>query len=160
MVPCRASLCKMCAKFTKKKYSIKNNNYCEWRHHVQHCALRLPTPSSYLPTWYGAFINDVAQFLRFLTRSLPLVTHFTKKAYGVMSAFGRSPPRLSGWRHLWMAPMYVCIVSTKEKRNDKLIRLASLQHGWVEEARGGREALPKVTNVLLNFEVYTNIITK
>ena len=54
--------------------------------------------------------------------------------------------------------MYVCIVSTKEKRNDKLIRLASLQHGWVEEARGGREALPKVTNVLLKVEYIQVVI--
>ena len=52
----------------------------------------------------GSSINDVTHFLRFLTPSLPLVTHFTKYAYGVTSLFGRSPYPLSGWRHLWTAP--------------------------------------------------------
>ena len=38
--------------------------------------------------------------------SLPLVTHFTKYAYGVMAPFGRSPLPLSGWRHLWTSLLF------------------------------------------------------
>ena len=52
----------------------------------------------------GSSINEVNHFLRFLTHPFPLVTHFTKYAYGVTSLFGRSPYPLSGWRHLWTAP--------------------------------------------------------
>ena len=51
----------------------------------------------------GPSINDVTHFLKFW-RLPPLVTHFTKWAYGVTSPFGRSPIHLSGWCHLWMAP--------------------------------------------------------
>ena len=36
-------------------------------------------------------INDVAFFFEIIDPSLPLVTHFTKQAYGVTSPFGRSP---------------------------------------------------------------------
>ena len=37
---------------------------------------------------------------------LPLVTLYTKKAYGVTSPFGKSPLPLSRWRHLWI-PLYI-----------------------------------------------------
>ena len=40
----------------------------------------------------GPFTNDVTHFLRFLTPFLPLVTHFTKLAYELMSPFGRPLP--------------------------------------------------------------------
>ena len=39
----------------------------------------------------GPSINDIAHFLKIFDPSLPLVTHFTKYAYGVTSLFGRSP---------------------------------------------------------------------
>ena len=39
----------------------------------------------------GLFTKDVTSFLRVLT-PLPLVTHFTKSAYGLMSPFGRPLP--------------------------------------------------------------------
>ena len=38
----------------------------------------------------GPSIINVTHFLRFLTPPFPLVTHFTKQAYGVTSPFGRS----------------------------------------------------------------------
>ena len=44
----------------------------------------------YLYVW-GPSINDVTHFLRFLTPPSSLVTHFTKKAYGVTLLFGRCP---------------------------------------------------------------------
>ena len=52
-------------------------------------------------------IKEVTHFLRFFYPSLPLITrHFTKKAYGVTSPFGRSPLPLNGRHHLWTAPIY------------------------------------------------------
>ena len=40
----------------------------------------------------GLSINDGNPFFEIFDPSLPLVTHFTKWAYGVMSPFGRSSP--------------------------------------------------------------------
>ena len=49
-------------------------------------------------------------FFEIFDLSLPLVTHFTKKASGVTSTFGTTPSILSGWHHLWMVPngMFLC----------------------------------------------------
>ena len=42
-------------------------------------------------TLRGQTIIDVIHFLRFLTPPSPLVTYFTKKAFGLMSPYGGSP---------------------------------------------------------------------
>ena len=49
--------------------------------------------------------------------SLPLVIHFTTYPYEVMSSFCKFPLPLSGWCHLWMAPigMYVICICKKER---------------------------------------------
>ena len=82
----------------------------------------------YLVFWNSSLsINDATHFLRFLTPSLPLVTHFDKLANGLTSPFGRFSLPLSGWHHLWTAELLSCCWQLQNTgRQRSYMRLSSM----------------------------------
>ena len=99
---------------SKSKQSLKVGKnfsyYCmaccfnQWQYdkHTRGCKI--------MKRWWGLSFKVAIHkwrhpFFEIFDSPLPLVTHFTKYPYGVMSPFQYPPSPVSGWRHLWIAPI-------------------------------------------------------